>query len=183
MIDKQILVDQCEDSSYIVIYQGKVNKAKTFKEARQIIKRIYTEDISMKVMLEEGAYIPIRAHDADAGLDLRCRDTALIEAGASYVFDTGVHIALPTGTYGKIESKSGLNVRYDIVSCGGTIDEGYTGSIKVKLYNLGNEAYVFDRGDKIAQLIIMDCIKPKIEQVETLSETERGDKGFGSTGK
>lgn len=137
----------------------------------------------MKVMLEWNAYMPIRAHKTDAGLDLRCREPAVIEPRSSCVFDTGVHIELPAGTYGKIESKSGLNVNYDVVSCGGVIDEGYTGSICVKLYNMSDEPYIFDRGDKIAQLVIMKCIKPDIEQVNSLEDTERGAGGFGSTGK
>ena len=103
--------------------------------------------------------------------------------GSSATIDTGVHIELPRGYYGKVESRSGLNVNHDIVSCGGVIDEGYTGSIVVKLYNLGNEAHIFDPGDKVAQLVIQPYIAPEIEYVETLTETDRGDAGFGSTGR
>lgn len=137
----------------------------------------------MKVMLEPDAFMPIRAHETDAGLDLRCREPAVIEGRSSHVFDTGVHIELPVATYGKIESKSGLNVNYNVVSCGGVIDEGYTGSIRVKLYNLSDEPYIFDRGDNIAQLIIMPCFIPKIVPADELGETERGANGFGSSGK
>jgi dUTP pyrophosphatase len=134
-------------------------------------------------MLEPNAYMPVRAHKTDAGLDLRSRWIRSIPAHGSAEFDTGVHIELPRGWYGKIESKSGLNVKHDVVSCGGVIDEGYTGSIVVKLYNLGDNDYVVSDGDKIAQLVIMPYLAPGIEVVDELSKTDRADNGFGSSGK
>lgn len=137
----------------------------------------------MKVMLDPGAHIPERAHQEDAGLDLRCIKGGWLWPFGSRTFDTGVHMALPDGTWGKVESKSGLNVKASIVSCGGTIDEGYNGSIRVKLYNLGWKPYRFRDGDKIAQIVIMECLKPPIEIVDELEETERSDRGFGSTGR
>lgn len=138
----------------------------------------------MKIMLDEGAYMPERAHPTDAGLDLRCREDAWIDAGDCRIFDTGVHIQIPHGYYGKIESKSGLNVKACIVSLGGVIDEGYTGSIVVKLYNESFDInYEFKAGDKIAQLIIQPYIAPEMVLVDSIEETERGDGGFGSTGR
>lgn len=137
----------------------------------------------MKVMLDPNAHIPERAHQEDAGLDLRCIKGGWLWPFGSRTFDTGVHMALPEGTWGKVESKSGLNVKASIVSCGGTIDEGYNGSIRVKLYNLGWKPYRFRDGDKIAQIVIMECLKPPIEIVDELEETERSDRGFGSTGR
>lgn len=137
----------------------------------------------MKVMLDEGAYLPERAHSTDAGLDLRSRETVMIWPGAAAVFDTGVHIQFDPGTWGKVESKSGLNVNNSVVSCGGVIDEGYTGEIRVKLYNLGREAYTVHEGDKIAQLVILPYLTPDMERVTELDETERGSSGFGSTGR
>ena len=137
----------------------------------------------MKVKLNPGAFAPERAHATDAGLDLRTPIAFTIMPHSSYVIDTGVHIQLPHGTYGKLESKSGLNVNRDIVSCGGTIDEPYTGSIKVKLYNLGEFPYHFEEGDKIIQLIVQPCLYESIELTEHLEETDRGNNGFGSTGK
>jgi len=127
--------------------------------------------------------MPLRAHPTDAGLDLRAKERVKIWPGMSVIIDTGVHIELPHGYYGKIESKSGLNVKNSIVSCGGTIDEPYRGSIVVKLYNLGNQAHVFEPGDKVAQLVIQPYIAPELELVGELSETDRGSDGFGSTGK
>jgi dUTP pyrophosphatase len=136
----------------------------------------------MKIVLDNGAILPQRAHNTDAGLDLYSREEQIILPGESAVFDTGVHIELPVGTFGQLFSKSGLNVKYNVVSCGGTIDEGYTGSIRVKLYNLGDKPYMIRERQKICQLVIMPCLKPELEVVDRLEETERGGKGFGSTG-
>ena len=135
----------------------------------------------MKVMLDEGAILPTRAHDQDAGLDLYAREEQVILPGRSAVFDTGVHVELPKGTFGKLESKSGLNVNYDIVSCGGVIDQGYVGSIRVKLYNLGGKPYMVRKGQKIVQMIIQPYLTPALELADRLSETERGEQGFGSS--
>lgn len=137
----------------------------------------------MRIMLDPGAFEPKRAHPTDAGLDLMAKERVKIWPGMSATIDTGVHVELPHGYYGKIESKSGLNVKNSIVSCGGTIDEPYRGSIVVKLYNLGDKAHVFEPGDKVAQLVIQPYIAPEIEIVGELSETDRGSNGFGSTGK
>lgn len=135
----------------------------------------------MKIMLDEGAALPTRAHDQDAGLDLYSREEVIILPGESAVFDTGVHVELPEGTFGKLESKSGLNVNYDIVSCGGVIDQGYVGSIRVKLYNLGGKPYMIRKGQKIVQMIIQPYLAPALELADRLSETERGEQGFGSS--
>ena len=137
----------------------------------------------MRIMLDKGAAMPERAHEDDAGLDLRSRDDKIIPAGGSATFDTGVHMELPPCSFGKIESKSGLNVKHDVVSCGGVIDAGYTGSIVIKLYNLGITDYHVKAGDKIAQIVILPILKPGMVQVDALESTERGVNGFGSTGR
>lgn len=137
----------------------------------------------MKIKLYEGAYIPTRAHSTDAGLDLYARETKNIPAGQSAVFDTGVHIQLPPSTAGILISKSGLNVNHDLTSTG-LIDEGYDGSIAVKLYNHGGAPYTVVAGDKISQLVVIPVIYADIELVEDFgTRTARGSAGFGSTGK
>ena len=136
----------------------------------------------MKIEIDDGGYAPTRAFPTDAGLDLYSPVTVYIPARGNAVIDTLVHIELPHGTYGKIESKSGLNVNFGIVSCGGVIDEGYTGSIAVKLYNLTDTDYIVHHGSKIAQLIVQPCLYEKVEIGEINKDTERGDNGFGSTG-
>lgn len=136
----------------------------------------------MKVTLDEGAKMPTRAHDTDAGLDLYARDTQIVPAKESAVFDTGVHIALPAATVGLIKSKSGLNIKHGLIS-DGVIDVGYTGSIHVKLYNLSGYDYTVKAGDKISQLVITPVEMVSLELVDTLEDTERGANGFGSSGR
>jgi dUTP pyrophosphatase len=136
----------------------------------------------MKIVIDPGAYLPERAHDLDAGYDLRSPIRAYVPPYSSTVIDTGVHIEIPEGYVGMLKSKSGLNVKHDITS-EGVIDSGYTGSICVKLYNHGQNAYEVNKGDKISQLVIMPIFTPALELVECLDSTERGNGGFGSTGK
>ena len=136
----------------------------------------------MKIMLDEGAYMPTRAHASDAGLDLYAREDIIVPAKESATFDTGVHIELPPQSVGFIKSKSGLNVKHGIQS-EGVIDVGYTGSIKVKLYNHSGYDYKVNRGDKISQLVILPIYTPNLEVVYDLDETERGNNGFGSSGR
>ena len=136
----------------------------------------------MKVMLDAGAFAPTRAHRTDAGLDIKSPVTTKVPANGSTVIDTGVHVELPHGTAGMIKSRSGLNTWFGIVS-EGVVDVGYTGSIKVKLYNHSDKYYLIQRGDKLAQLVIVECIFPDVEIVDSLEDTERGDNGFGSSGR
>ena len=138
--------------------------------------------MKMNIKLDPGAIIPTRAHEADAGLDLYARENQVILPRSSATFDTGIHIALPPDTVGMLKSKSGLNVKFCLTS-EGVIDEGYTGSIAVKLYNHSDEPYRVVRGDKISQLVILPVVKPVLNLVETLEDTERGAGGFGSTGR
>ena len=137
----------------------------------------------MKIMLDSGAFMPVRGHKNDAGLDLRTPISFGIMPGGSAKIDTGVHVDIAPGLVGMLKSKSGLNVKQGILS-EGVIDSGYTGSIVAKLYNHGNEPVSFNAGDKITQLVIMPVYIPdELVVVEKFDETERGDSGFGSTGK
>lgn len=135
----------------------------------------------MKIKLDPGAYVPERAHMADAGLDLRSMETRYVSPGEFESFDTGVHVEIPKGYVGLITSKSGLMAKG--ITSRGTIDSGYTGSIKAILFNHGEEGYLVRKGDKITQLVVLPCIIEDVELVSHLEETERGDNGFGSTGK
>ena len=136
----------------------------------------------MKIMLDEGAFLPTRAHEADAGLDLYAMEGQIVPAKESAIFNTGVHVELPPNTVGFVKRKSGLNIKYGITS-EGVIDEGYTGSIVVKLYNHSGYDYEVNAGDKISQLVILPIVKPTLEVVESLEETDRGNNGFGSSGR
>lgn len=137
----------------------------------------------MKIKLDKGAFEPVRAHDTDAGMDLRAMDSQIVPAKESAIFHTGVHVKLPKWTAGIIVSKSGLNVNHDITSTG-LIDEGYDGEIVVKLINHGGYDYKVNIGDKISQLVIVPVFYEDIEIVDDLNqESERGSDGFGSSGR
>lgn len=136
----------------------------------------------MKIKLDKGAFVPTRAHDTDAGADLRSPIDMVVPARGSCIIDTGVHIQLPHGYVGMLKSKSGLNVEHGITS-EGVIDEGYTGAIKVKLYNHSYSPYKIGRYDKITQLVILPCEYVDFDLVDDLEDSERGGDGFGSTGK
>lgn len=137
----------------------------------------------MRIKLDDGAFMPIRAHSTDAGMDLRAKETQIVPARESAIFHTGVHVELPRGTCGVLMSKSGLNVKHDITSTG-LIDEGYEGEIVVKLYNHGGYDYTVNAGDKISQLVVFPVKYERIEVADVLWEaSERGSNGFGSSGK
>jgi len=135
----------------------------------------------LKVTLDDGAIMPTRAHNLDAGLDLYARQEEVIMPYSSAKFDTGVHVEIPPGYVGMVKSKSGLNVNHGLTS-EGVIDAGYTGSIMVKLYNHTPEGVLIRKRQKISQLVIMPIETPTLELVDKLEDSERGDGGFGSTG-
>lgn len=137
--------------------------------------------MKLKVVLDPGAAMPTRAHDLDAGYDLYSREDATVYQNCGGKFDTGVHIEIPEGFVGFVKSKSGLNARNGI-QAEGVIDAGYTGSIHVLLRNHGPKAMDIQKGQKIAQLVILPIITPDLEVVGRLEDTERGEGGFGSTG-
>ena len=136
----------------------------------------------MNIILDNGAFKPEFAHRTDAGADLRSPIETVVPARGSIVIDTGVHVEIPEGYVGMLKSKSGLNVKHDLIGTG-TIDSGYSGSIRVKLYNLGDTDYQILRGDKIIQMVILPCAYCEFTQVDKFAETERGNGGFGSTGR
>ena len=137
----------------------------------------------IRCVVEPGCYHPIRAHETDAGFDLRTPKRFIVPVHGSATIDTGIRVEIPKYFYGKLESKSGLMCKHNVFCPGGVIDCGYTGTIAVKLFNFGNNDYIFEKGDKIVQLIIIPCALPVVDNVDVLSETERGNDGFGSTGK
>lgn len=136
----------------------------------------------VKTKLDDGAFPLERAHATDAGADIRTPVEITVPAKGSATVKTGVHIETPHGHVTLIKSKSGLNVNFGITS-EGVIDEGYDGEIVVRLYNHSDTSHVFERGDKITQLLIMPVLYADFEQVEEIGGGERGSAGFGSSGK
>lgn len=136
----------------------------------------------MRIKLDQGAVMPSRAHEHDAGLDLYAAETAYIAPHSWVAVSTGVHAEIPRGFVGLLTSKSGLMAKHGL-TCRGTIDAGYTGTIKAVIFNHSERVYKVTAGDKVTQLVILPIITPELELVEELEQTERGSGGFGSTGK
>lgn len=133
------------------------------------------------------AIMPTYAHATDSGMDLYCDGelaTYYLAPGQSHIFPTGIAIKLPPNTEAQIRSRSGLAAKYSVsVTHGvGTIDEGYTGEIKVLLINHGDAIIPINIGDRIAQMVICPVLRPQILEVNELETTDRGANGFGSTG-
>lgn len=136
-------------------------------------------------MLDEGIEPPAYAQPGDAGADLRSRVGLTLQPGERALVPTGVAIALPEGYVGLVHPRSGLAAKHGItiVNAPGTVDSGYRGEIMVCLLNTDNsQAFEIQRGDRIAQLVIQRFEPATFNVVESLSETERGTAGFGSTG-
>ena len=184
---KRALLDEAADCIQRLdfYYKMQVEENKLLRRRLEIAEEFVRQKARpevLRVRLDPGAYLPQRAHETDAGLDLRTPEYAYVRAGGSTVIDTGVHIQLPPNTAGVLMSKSGLNIKDGIVS-DGLIDQGYTGRIKVKLYNHGTEAKQFKAGDKISQLVVLPVLYPRVEQAEEIQGGPRGDNGYGSTGR
>lgn len=140
--------------------------------------------MEVKVKLNQilGGIMPTKAHSLDAGFDIYTPHSFTVYAHDNAVIDTGVHFAIPAGHVGFLKSKSGLNMNHDLTA-EGVVDAGYTGTVRVKLYNNGNKDYEFRAGDKVTQMVILPIPEVELVEVDTLEETERGTAGFGSTGR
>ena len=135
--------------------------------------------------LDPGLPLPARAHPGDAGLDLFAAAGVKLEPGERAVVPTGIAIALPDGYAAFVHPRSGLAARHGVtlVNAPGTVDAGYRGEIRVTLLNTdAHHAVSFQRGDRIAQLVIQRVARVVLHEVESLPGSARGDGGFGSTG-
>ena len=135
----------------------------------------------VRATIDEGANIPTRAHKNDAGLDLYATKGGWILPKCRKVFGTGFHVAIPEGHVGMLTSKSGLMMKG--ITSRGTVDADYTGEVKAILYNHGWLPKRIRKGQKITQMVIMPIITPTLDIVSSLGKTDRGDNGFGSSGK
>ena len=135
--------------------------------------------------LDSGLPVPARAHPGDAGVDLFAAQAVTLPPGQRALVPTGVAIALPDGYAAFIHPRSGLAARHGvtIVNAPGTVDAGYRGEIKVALLNTDpGQPVSFERGDRIAQLVVQRVACPVFHEVRSLPGSARGDGGFGSTG-
>jgi len=129
-----------------------------------------------------GPYPLVQAKDGDAGFDIASNETKVAHQHSSTKFSTGLSMAIPPGYVGKVVSRSGLSFKHCIEVGAGVIDSGYRGEIKIHLHNFGDNPVVINKGDRIAQIIILKHETPVFELVESLDQTDRGVNGFGHTG-
>ena len=141
--------------------------------------------INIKIRVEGDVPPPEYMTPDSAGCDLVSNEDAAVTIypHERAFFRTGVSIQLPEGYEAQVRGRSGLNRNNGIVVPTGTIDADYRGEIGVVLYNLGLFPYIVHPGDRIAQLVICPYIQAEWQQVESLDESQRGEGGFGSTGK
>ncbi|MDM8000943.1 MAG: dUTP diphosphatase [Dehalococcoidia bacterium] len=143
-------------------------------------------------LVEPGAKVPTRMTAGSAGFDLyscedteipptRCQPDGQAEVGRALV-STGLVIELPPGTVGRIASRSGLSVKANIETGAGWIDSDYRGTVKIELKNFGSKGYRIKQGDRIAQLVVLPVVDVEVRVVPDVGRTDRGGRGFGSTG-
>lgn len=146
-------------------------------------------DIGMKMptiqvkLLSDQAILPTKNTLSDAGWDLYSTDNIEIFPGHRTLVSTDVSMAIPEGYAGLIWPRSGLSAKQGIDVLAGVIDSGYRGEIKVCLLNTGDRPVIIQHGDRIAQMVIQRILQWDLEAVEELNSSERGDSGFGSSGK
>jgi dUTP pyrophosphatase len=143
--------------------------------------------VNVKIVNKSRHQLPSYATVGSAGMDLKANisEPIALKPMERYLFPTGIYIQLPDGYEAQIRPRSGLAVKYGITvtNCIGTIDSDYTGEVGVSLINLSNETFVVHPGERIAQMVVAKYEKVTWNEVAVLDETERGDGGFGSTGR
>jgi len=144
------------------------------------------EKLKVLVSRKEGTQLPAYETVASAGMDLVAflDEPVTLNPRERALIPTGIHIGIPDGFEAEIRPRSGLAFRYGvtILNTPGTIDSDYRGEVGVILVNLGDEPFIVNNGDRIAQMVFKNIVRGSWEVVETLPETERGEGGFGSTG-
>jgi dUTP pyrophosphatase len=134
--------------------------------------------------LHEGATVPTRAYEGDAGLDLAACERVELGPGERALVGTGLAVAIPDGHAGFVQPRSGLAARHGIavLNSPGLVDAGYRGELKVALLNTDQaEPFVVEPGMRIAQLVVVPVATPELVEVDELPISERGEKGFGSS--
>lgn len=141
-------------------------------------------EVPVLIVAPDG-FEPVYAKPGDAGADLRSTKDVVVKAGERLMVPTGVSIALPSGYVGLVHPRSGLAAKHGItvLNTPGTIDAGYRGEIMVILYNTSDTDFSISTGDRIAQLLIQAVETARFVRVETLPDSDRGETGFGSSGR
>jgi dUTP pyrophosphatase len=127
---------------------------------------------------------PTRAHPGDAGIDLRARVDTVLAAGEWAMIPTGIAVAIPVGYAGLVAPRSGLAARnaISVVNGPGIVDAGFRGEVNAILINHGPDEVTLQRGDRVAQLVVVPVVEAELVAVDTLPDSQRGTGGFGSSG-
>lgn len=140
--------------------------------------------VSFRVkILRPTAKLPAYAHPGDAGMDLFAPESVTISAHERVIIPMGISFEFPEGYVALIMDKGGPSAKYGLTTLGGVVDAGYRGELMVTMLNTTDTDYTFAPGDKIAQLLIQPVVYAEISEVAALSDHERGEGRFGSTGK
>ena len=132
--------------------------------------------------IDDRAVLPNYAHEGDSGMDLYALEGVVVNAFGFAKLRTGVACDIPEGYELQIRPRSGLAAKKGVVAAFGTVDMGYRGEIGVTLFNHSGQVVIIAAGDRIAQIVVAPVVRAKVVETDTLSETERGTGGFGSTG-
>ena len=135
------------------------------------------------LLLSSDAKLPTRGSPGAAGYDLYSPESGVIHQMERVLIPLHLSIQLPVGTYGQIAPRSGLALKHGIQVGAGIIDEDYRGNVGVLLFNMSDKTFVYQKGDRIAQLIVKSYESPEMVQVDQLVDSVRGHGGFGSSGK
>lgn len=148
-----------------------------------ILKEGFSRTVNIKVVKDnEDVQLPTYAHFGDAGADLYANEDIEIQPNEVKIIPTGLRVEIPNGYEMQVRPRSGMSTKTSILGIFGTVDSGYRGPVGVMLYNHGTENYQVHKGDRIAQAVIAPTYHGNFLVVESLSETERGEGGFGSSG-
>jgi len=141
--------------------------------------------MKLKMTVEDGVKVPAFAHDTDAGLDLSVTEYIELHPYNTYMAGTGIRVAIPKGYYGEVVMRSGFATKNNVVLANGTgiIDASYRGEIKLPLYTDKKHVVRIPKGERVAQLILHKIPEVEVEVVDELDDTERGEGGFGSSGR
>lgn len=155
---------------------------KGYTTSQRTGKSTFERSEVLKFVVENGGFAPVREHATDAGIDLKTPEDIIVPPHSSKFVDLLVRVEIPSGCVGLLTSKSGLMTRNDIKTTG-TIDNGYSGTIGCKIFNHSSKDVSFKRGDKVTQLVVLPCIMDEVEIVDSIYSGDRGENGFGSTGR
>ena len=174
----------CEKCNRIVARDGGPTRAEIVEESNRMAGQYVVSELAGVLkckLVYDNAKFPVRAMIDDAGVDLHSVEEVIIPAKQRRLVATGIIVELPSGTYGRISPRSGLSWRHGIDIAAGIVDSSYRGVVKVLLVNNSEQAFSVQCGDRVAQLICEKIVLPRVVEVQEMSETRRGARGFGST--